>query len=76
MRINGRYFEIKNDMNQWYEIPLKDLSTVNGLSNWLCHMNEKIWFTTLMQNKMIALCEKHFAYVFNGKLNYDLEASR
>jgi hypothetical protein len=70
MKIDGKYLVMQT--NGWdYDIPLKDLATVEGLEKWLMHMTEKTWFDNYMATQMIAICERQFNYKFNGKTEYD-----
>lgn len=69
MKIEGNYLLINT--NGWdYEIPTKELETVDGLEKWLFHITEKSWFKESMARYMISLCEHKFGYKFNGKVYY------
>lgn len=70
MKIDGNYLVITTDNKHEYDIPMGQLSTVKGLENWLCHMDEKNWWNKAKANHMIEICENHFGYKFNGKTSY------
>lgn len=71
VRILGGYIEIKTDRDYWYDITMQSLSSVKGLEDWLCHLNEKKWFNQDRQNALVKLCENKFGYIFNGKYRYN-----
>lgn len=70
IKYDDMYVELQTDNDWWYEIPMLDLRTVSGLSQWLCHLNEKNWFTKHHENILIGLCERKFNYKFDGDRQY------
>lgn len=64
------YLVFNVDKNYRYKIKISNLNTVEKLSEWLCHLNEKTWFGEIEMNFMIEFCENSFGYKFNGKTNY------
>lgn len=63
IRIDNGYLLF--DVNGWdYEVPLRDLKTVEGLSQWLNHLNEKNLFNKQLERKIILICQDTFGYVY------------
>lgn len=69
MKVEGDFLVFNREV--WdYDIPLRELSTADGLEKWCCHMTEKNWFSLADAMRMIKFCENRFGYEFSGRIHY------
>jgi hypothetical protein len=71
IKVKDGYIELDAGNDFKYDFKLSDCKTPEGLSAWLKHLNEKIWFKKSMERELIEICETTFEYKFTLDRTYN-----